>query len=119
MTTKITSQQVIDTLTAMRVHVAQGWTRGANYRDAEGCSATVGEARSFCLHGALCCETVGSKNNNVPLHNEVEHQLNAAVKRTGFEHQRPSYVNYNDSEGRKVEDILALIDDTITHVTKE
>jgi len=104
--------ETIETLKAMRVKLAAGWTRDAAARDARGRSVNSDDEKacSYCLLGALW------SMEKYRLEPTVEAALLRTLKKGGVKDQ---LATYNDTPGRTQEEILALVDKTIERLEKQ
>lgn len=101
------TQQVIEG--AIKLLKEKGWTQGAGARDAKGnrVDATNPEATCYCLVGALLVSARSLPGYTDDTYFDVRNRVANALRARG------SYIGltaFNDREGRKVEDVIALLE---------
>lgn len=87
----------------------KGWTQNACSRDKDGNArlSLYPKAYSYCLGGAITKAGCGI------LYNTIQDQLALTLKNNRF-----SIVGWNDAKGRTKKQVIALLDKTITRLSK-
>jgi len=102
-----TTQQVIEG--AIKLLKEKGWTQGAGARDAKGnrVAATNPEATCYCLVGALSVSARSLPGYTDEAYFNVRNRVANAL---GARWCCIGLTAFNDQEGRKVEDVIELLE---------
>jgi hypothetical protein len=107
----MSSMEVVEGLRAVRARIATPgqWTQGPFARNA------CGEARAAHDPGAVCFCLAGANMREHPGDLKTYLAIDSALDRQASRLGLDSYVWFNDESGRTHAEVLAFIDDAISH----